>query len=177
MEIGPKETALGRRRTFVVARFDLGGGALKVAPINIRSVKLHTPEPPRPSTGGDGGQRSAAATKATTGDTTITDTVSIQVFEAPAPDLLNDEAFRVVVAQPMAEIPGRSLSPLTEVGGSVVRWILSHVMDASTVEMPPPPPLSQLLPLPHILPVPLPLPPLPPIPAPHTPLPQRHSPG
>ena len=55
VEIGPKETALGRRRTFVVARFYLGGGAMKVDTINIRSVKLHTLEPPRPDTGGDGG--------------------------------------------------------------------------------------------------------------------------
>ena len=42
VEIGLKATALGRRRNFVVARFDLGGGAMKVATINIRSVKLHT---------------------------------------------------------------------------------------------------------------------------------------
>ena len=55
VEIGPKATALGRRRTFVVARFDLGGGAMKVATINIRSFKLHTPEPTCPSTGGDVG--------------------------------------------------------------------------------------------------------------------------
>ena len=48
-------TALGRRRTFVVAVFDLGGGYMKVATIKIQSVKLQTPEPPRPSTGGDGG--------------------------------------------------------------------------------------------------------------------------
>ena len=68
VEIGPKETALGRHRTFVVAGFDLGGGAMKVATINIRSVKLHTPEPPRPSTGGDGGERAAAATTTTTGE-------------------------------------------------------------------------------------------------------------
>ena len=42
VEIGLKATALGRRRTFLVARFDLGGGDMKVATINIRSVKLHT---------------------------------------------------------------------------------------------------------------------------------------
>ena len=71
---------------------------MKVATTNIRSVKLYTTEPPRPSTGGDGGERAAAATTTTTGDTTVTDPVSVQVFEAPAPDPLNDEAFRVVVA-------------------------------------------------------------------------------
>ena len=41
VEIGPKATALGRHKTFAVARFDLGGGAMKVATINIQSVKLH----------------------------------------------------------------------------------------------------------------------------------------
>ena len=39
--------------------------------------------------------------------------------------------------------------------------VLAHVMDASTVEMPPPPPLPRLLPLPQIIPVPLAPPPLP----------------
>ena len=43
MKIGPKATALGRRRIFVFTRFYLGGGSMKVATINIRSVKLHTP--------------------------------------------------------------------------------------------------------------------------------------
>ena len=43
VEIGPKAIALGRRRNFVVARFDLVGGAMKVATTNICSVKLHTP--------------------------------------------------------------------------------------------------------------------------------------
>ena len=128
VEIGPKATTLGRCRTFVVARFDLGGGAMKVTTINIRSVKLHTPEPPRPSSGGGGGERAAAATTTTTGDTTVTDPVSVQVFEAPAPDPLNDEAFRVVVAQPMAKTSGRPLSPLIEDGGSVVGGVLAHVM-------------------------------------------------
>ena len=42
VEIGPKATALGRRRNFVVARFGLVGGSMKVATINIRIVKLHT---------------------------------------------------------------------------------------------------------------------------------------
>ena len=41
--IGPKATAFGRRRTFVVVRFYLGGGAMKVATINIQSVKLNNP--------------------------------------------------------------------------------------------------------------------------------------
>ena len=102
VEIGPKATVLGRRRNFVVKRFDLCGGAMKLATINIRSAKLHTPEPPRPSTDGDGGERAAADTTTTTGDTTITYPVSVQVFEAPAPYPLNGEAFIVVVAQPMA---------------------------------------------------------------------------
>ena len=123
VKIGPKETALIRRRTFVVARFYLGGGAMKVDTINIRSVKLHTPEPTCPSTVGDGGDRAAASTTTTTGDTTVTDLVSVQAFEAPAPDPLNDESFRLVVAQPMAETPIRLLSPLTEAGGSVVGGI------------------------------------------------------
>ena len=50
-------------------------------------------------------------------------------------------------------------------------------MDAYTVEMPPHPPLPQILPLPQIIPVPIPPPPLPPIPAPRTLSPQRFSPG
>ena len=171
VQIGPKATALGRRRTFVVAKFDPGGGDMKVANINIRSVKLHTPETPRPTTGGDGGERAAATTTNITVDTTITALVSIKVFEAPAPDPLNDEAFRVVVTQSMAETPGRPLSPLTEASGSVVEEVLDHVMDASTVEMPPP------IPLPIFIQVTLPSTSLSPIPAPHTPLPQRRSPG
>ena len=43
VEIGPRADASGRRRTFVVGKFDLGGGAMKVTTINIRSVELHTP--------------------------------------------------------------------------------------------------------------------------------------
>ena len=117
VEIGPKATALGRHRTFVVARFDLGGGSIKVAIINICSVKLHTLEPPRPSTGGNGGERAAAAATTTNGDKTVIGSVSVRVFEAPAPYPLNDEAFRVVVAQPMGKTLGRLLSPLTEAGG------------------------------------------------------------
>ena len=90
---------------------------MKVATINIQSFKIHTPEPPRSYTGGDGGERAAAATMTTTGDTTIKDKVSIRVFKAPSPEPLNDESFRVVVAQQMAETPGRLLFPLTEAGG------------------------------------------------------------
>ena len=104
-----------------------------MATINIRSVKIHTLEPLRPATGCDGGERSAASTTTTTGDTAVTYTVSVQVFEVPGPDPLYDEAFRVVVAQPMAEIPGQTLSPLIEACGSVVGAVFAHVMDASTV--------------------------------------------
>ena len=77
----------------------------------------------------------------------------------------------------MAETPGRPLSPLTDYGGSVVGGVLAHVMDASTVEMPPPPSHPRLLPLSQILPVPLPPLSLTLIPALHTPLPQRQYPG
>ena len=55
VEMGLKMTALGRCRTFVGEKFDLGGGYMKVATINIWSVNLQTPDPPRPATGGDGG--------------------------------------------------------------------------------------------------------------------------
>ena len=55
VEIGPKATALGRRRTFVVVKFYLGGGDTKASTINISIVKLHTMEPLRPSTDGYGG--------------------------------------------------------------------------------------------------------------------------
>ena len=50
-------------------------------------------------------------------------------------------------------------------------------MDTYTVDMPPPPPLPWVLPLPQFLSVPLPPPPLLLIPAPRNPLPQRRSPG
>ena len=50
---------------------------MKVDTINIRSVTLHTPEPIRPDTDADGGYRVASDTTTTTGDTTITDPVSI----------------------------------------------------------------------------------------------------
>ena len=93
---------------------------MKVDTINIKSVKIDTPETLFPDTGGDGGGRATDETMTTTGYTTITDTVSVKVFEAPEPDPLNDESFIVVVAQPMAETPGWTLSSLTESGGSVV---------------------------------------------------------
>ena len=54
VEIGLKTTVLGTRRTFVFAQFDLGGVDMMVATINIRSVKIHTPEPTCPATVGDG---------------------------------------------------------------------------------------------------------------------------
>ena len=117
VEIGPKATALGRRRTFVVARSELFGGSMKMATMNSRSIKIHNPEPPRPSTGGNGGERAAASTTITTGDTTVTDPVSVQFFEAPELDPFNDEALIVVVAKPISETPGHPLSPLTEAGG------------------------------------------------------------
>ena len=84
----------------------------------------------------------------TTGDRNIADPASIRVFEAPAPDPLNDEEFKVVVAQPMAKTSGRPISPLTETGGSVVGEVIYHVMDASTVYMPTPPQIPPFLPLP-----------------------------
>ena len=150
---------------------------MKVVTINIRILKLHTPEPPRPSTGCDGGERFSSATTTNIVDTIVTDPVSVQVSEAPAPDPLDDDEFRVVVAQPMAETPGHLISPLAEAGGYVAGVVLAHVMDTYTVEMPPPPPLPRLLPLPQILPVPLPPPPLPLILAPRTPSPHSCSPG
>ena len=102
----------------------------------------------------------------------------IRFFEATAPDPLNDEALRVVVAQPMEETPIRRLYPLTEAGdtarklypvtedgGSVAGGVLSHMMDESTVEIPPPPRLPRLLPV--TIP-PLPLPPIPTLNTPST---------
>ena len=86
VEIGPKATTSGRRRSFLVVKFDLGGGDIRVDTINIRSVRLHTPEPLRPDTDGDGGERADASTTTTTGDTTITYSVSILVFKVPALD-------------------------------------------------------------------------------------------
>ena len=120
---------------------------MKVVTINIRSVKIHTPEPPRTYTVDDGGERAVAYTTTTNGDTTVTDPVYVQVFEAPAPDPFNDVAFMVVVKHPISKTPGRTLSILTETGGSVVGGIIAHVMDASTVYMPPPPLIPQSIPL------------------------------
>ena len=112
MEIGPKATALGRRRNFVVTKFDLGGRHMKVATINIISVKIHTPEPLRPATGSYSGEKAAAVTTITTGYTTVKYPVSVKFFEAPAPYPLNGEAFRVVVPYPMDKTPGCPLSTL-----------------------------------------------------------------
>ena len=50
-------------------------------------------------------------------------------------------------------------------------------MDPYTLEIPPPPPLPQLLPLPKFLTVPIPPPPFSPILATRTPLSQQSSPG
>ena len=74
---------------------------------------------------------------------------------------------------PLAEADDTAwpLYPLTVAGGSVVGAILAHVMDASTVEMPPPPPLPQLIP------VLLPLITLPPIPDPINTFPHLIYPG
>ena len=139
VEIGMKVTTSGRHRNFSVAKFDLGGGDMKVATTNIRSVNPHTPEHLRPATDVDGGGRADAATKTNTGDTNTTYPALIQVFEVPAQKPLNDEALRVVVAQSISKTPGRPLSTFTESGGSVVGVIIAHVMDASNVEMPEPP--------------------------------------
>ena len=116
----------------------------------------------------DSGERSAADTTSTTGDTIVTYPISVQVFEAPAPDHLNDEAFIVVVSQQMAKTPVWTLSPFTEAGVLVAGAVSSHLMDAYTVDMPPPPPLPRLIPLPQNIPVPLPPTTLPPIPATRT---------
>ena len=141
VEIGLKATTLGRHRTFIVENNCLGGGDVKVSTINIGSVKFYTPEPLCPDTDGDGEDRAAATTMTTTGDTNIIDPVSIRVFEATVPDPLNDEALRVVVAQSMEKTPGRTLYTMAETGGSMVGPVIAHVIDASTIEMPPPPPL------------------------------------
>ena len=114
---------------------------MEVATINIRSVKIHTTEPPLTSAGGDGGGRAAATTATTTEYITVKYPVSVQVLEAPEPDPLNDEVFRVVVEQPITETPGRPIYPLAEAGGSVVGGVSAHVMDTSTMKTHPPPPL------------------------------------
>ena len=63
----------------------------------------------------------------------------------------------------MAEMPVRLFSMLTEDSGSAVGAILAHVMDASTADIPPPPPLPRLLLTPISIPFPLPSLPLHPI--------------
>ena len=75
----------------------------------------------------------ASTTKTTTGDTTITDPVSVQVFGAPVPEHLDNEALRVVFAHTMAKNPGQSLYPLTEAVGLVVGSVLAHFMVEATV--------------------------------------------
>ena len=102
---------------------------------NIRSVKIHNTYLLHPATDVDGGEWDADFTATTTGDTTITYAVSILVFDAPGPDPLNNEAFRVVVAHRMAETPVCLLSSLTYDVGSVVGAVLAHMMDASTMDM------------------------------------------
>ena len=67
----------------------------------------------------------------------------------------------------MAETPIWTLYPLAEAGMSVLGDILAHIMDASTVEMPP------HNPLPRFIPVPIPPLPLTYIKSPRTPLPQH----
>ena len=42
---------------------------------------------------------------------------------------MNDEAFRVVVAQPMVKMPVLKLSPFIEASGSVVGDVIAHVMN------------------------------------------------
>ena len=170
-------TALGRHSTFVVTKFYLGGGDTKVATINVRSFNIHTPEPLHLATDRDDGGKADAATTSTTGDTKIIDSASVKFFDTPEPDHLNDEAFIVVVAEPMVKTPSRTLSSLTNSGVMVVEDVSSHLMGASTVEIPPLPPLPRLLPIPQNIPVPLPPSPLPPILAPRTPLPHSGSPG
>ena len=105
VEIGTKATKLSRRRTYLLSKFDLGGGEMNMVTINISSVKVHTKEPLRPATDFDGGKRASSDTTNTTVDTNITYPVSIRVFEAPALYPLNDKAFRLVVAQPMEKFP------------------------------------------------------------------------
>ena len=98
-------------------------------------------------------------------------------FEAREPETLNDEAFRLVVAQTMTEMPVRPLSKFTEADGLVVGGVLDYVMYAYTMDMPPPPPIPIILPLPQIIPVPLPPPPLLLISSLRTPLSHHSYPG
>ena len=87
---------------------------MKVKTINIRSVNIHTPETLLPDTYGDSWEKDAAANTATNGHKTITYSVLIRVFEAPAPYPFNHEEFRLVVAHSMAKTPNQKLSTLTE---------------------------------------------------------------
>ena len=80
VEIGPNTTALGRRMTFVVAKFDFSGGDTKVATITIRSVNIHNPEPLIPDNNGGAGDRCASDTITTTGYTKIKYPVYVQVY-------------------------------------------------------------------------------------------------
>ena len=86
---------------------------MRVAIIKIRSVKLHTPETLCPYTDGGSVYRADDDTTTTTGDKTIIYPVSIRFFDAPAPDPLNDEAFRAMAVHTMSETPGCLLSLLT----------------------------------------------------------------
>ena len=54
-EIGPNTNTPGRCKTFVIAKFGPSGGDMKVVTINIRIIKIHTPEPLCLVTDGDGG--------------------------------------------------------------------------------------------------------------------------
>ena len=58
LSIFTKKTATGRNSRYVRGQFDLGGGVLKVADINVRSIKLvevatETPEEPAESSGNE----------------------------------------------------------------------------------------------------------------------------
>ena len=56
----PEATTSGSHSDFVAVKFDPGGGDMKVATINTRSVNIHTTEPLIPDTDGDGGERADA---------------------------------------------------------------------------------------------------------------------
>ena len=79
VEIGTKATVLGRRKTSVVVKFDLGRIDMKVATINIRSVKIHTPEHLCPAADGDVGETAVSTTTTNTGETTTTYPVTVEV--------------------------------------------------------------------------------------------------
>ena len=75
-----KLTALGRRRNFFISKSDFGGLDMKVATINIRSVKIHTPEHLCPAADGDVGETAVSTTTTNTGETTTTYPVTVEVF-------------------------------------------------------------------------------------------------